>query len=130
MKVEPNTIICQSDEVQSGSTGFKFYLISNSQQIPAFVIRFKGEVYGYFNRCAHLMLELDWDDAEFFDTSGELLVCSNHGAMFEPDTGLCVNGPCYGASLESISVTEVGSDIVLADTRFQVDSSLGEQSET
>ena len=111
-------VICSSTQLETGGTGYKFNLISSSQTTPAFVIRFDGTVYGYLNRCAHLMLELDWDDAEFFDNSGDYLICSNHGAMFEPQSGECINGPCYGASLTSIAVREVNENIVLDDERF------------
>ena len=121
MNTHQNMLICNSDKLKSGGVGFKFTLISDTQQIPAFVIRFKGEVYGYLNKCAHMMLELDWDDSEFFDTSGEYIICSNHSAMFEPETGLCINGPCYGASLESISVSEVDANIYLDDARYQIE---------
>ena len=115
---ETNRVICSSTQLETGGTGYKFNLISNAQTTPAFVIRFNGTVYGYLNRCAHLMLELDWDDAEFFDESKDYLICSNHGAMFEPQSGECINGPCYGASLTSVEVREVKENIVLDDERF------------
>ena len=120
MKLNDKTLICSTDQLKSGSTGFKFFVVFESAEAPAFVVRFKGVVYGYLNRCAHLMLELDWDDAEFYDASGDYLICSNHGAMFEPDTGVCINGPCYGASLASISVVETNSNIYLDDDRFEI----------
>jgi len=41
--------------------------------------------------------ELDWQPGEFFDIAGVYLVCSTHGAIFEPNSGLCVAGPCRGA---------------------------------
>ena len=28
-----------------------------------------------------------------------LIQCSNHMALFEPDTGECVSGPCVGSTL-------------------------------
>ena len=121
MTVNENKVICGSDVVQSGGTGFRFKLISESQSTLAFLIRFNGIIYAYLNRCAHLMLELDWDDAEYFNASGEYILCSNHGAMFEPATGLCIDGPCYGASLTPVSVVEVDSKIVLNDERFSLD---------
>ena len=113
-------MICNSDDLKSGGTGVKFNVSVGSQPVPAFVVRFEGSVYAYLNRCAHMMLELDWDDAEYFDTSGEYLICSNHGALYEPNTGVCVNGPCYGASLIAISVKEIDSIVILDDERFEI----------
>jgi len=42
------------------------------------------------------------------------LVCSTHGALFEPGTGYCVAGPCRGASLERLDVRERDGRVVLA----------------
>ncbi len=120
MSVENSKIICSSDTLESGGTGVKFNITVGAQPIPAFVIRFEGAVHAYLNRCAHMMLQLDWDDAEFFDTSKEHLICSNHGALYDPQTGNCVNGPCYGASLPAIEVSEIDSNIVLVDDRFEI----------
>ena len=41
------------------------------------------------------------------------LVCSTHGAMFEPGTGYCVAGPCRGASLERVEVRESDGRVLL-----------------
>ncbi len=125
MQADQQKIICASAAVESGGTGFRFNLISNEQSLPAFVIRFEGVAYAYLNRCAHLMLQLDWDDGEYYDADGEYIICSNHGALFEPNTGLCVNGPCYGASLASVAVQESEANIVLADERFELDRQEG-----
>jgi len=64
-----------------------------------FVIRYGGQLHAYLNQCPHQPLTLDYGDAEFFDSQTQLLVCRNHGAMFEPATGKCISGPCAGASL-------------------------------
>ena len=33
------------------------------------------------------------------DRDGQRLVCSSHGALFDPASGACVAGPCTGDSL-------------------------------
>jgi nitrite reductase/ring-hydroxylating ferredoxin subunit len=60
-------------------------------------------------------VELDWQPGEFFEDSGLYLVCSTHGAIFEPSTGLCVAGPCRGARLEAIAVEERDGLVQLVD---------------
>lgn len=64
-----------------------------------FVVHKDGEVAGYVDRCPHaghpLAVELD----RYLTPDGELILCSWHGAIFEPLTGLCVGGPCAGARL-------------------------------
>ncbi|MEE9446464.1 MAG: Rieske 2Fe-2S domain-containing protein [Arenicellales bacterium] len=71
---------------------------------PGFVIEFEDKAYAYENRCPHLGVELDWTPGEFFDDERQFLVCSTHGAMFNPTTGECVSGPCQGQSLNSVKV--------------------------
>lgn len=61
---------------------------SGTQQVQAFV-----------NRCPHLGVPLNWDDDAFLDSDGRLLRCATHGALFEPDSGLCILGPCKGEYL-------------------------------
>jgi nitrite reductase/ring-hydroxylating ferredoxin subunit len=83
--------------------------------VRGFAIRWRGQACAYVNRCPHLGTELDWQPGEFFDESGLYLVCSTHGAMFEPDNGLCVAGPCRGASLEPLAIREHDGEVILQD---------------
>ena len=45
-----------------------FTLVRYGVEEAAFAIRFRGQVHAYFNRCAHVPVELDWQH-EFFDDS-------------------------------------------------------------
>ena len=51
-------------------------------------------------------MELDWQEGRFFDASGLYLMCATHGAVYAPDSGECVGGPCRGASLAKLRVEE------------------------
>jgi len=112
--------ICRSGDLESQGRGVIFTVEFDGRQLPAFVIRYQNQPYAYLNQCAHLFLELDWETGEFFDTSGDYIICANHGALFEPNSGVCVNGPCYGASLEQIQVTEIDDGVYANDVRFRV----------
>ena len=81
---------------------------------PAFAVRYEGRVYAYRNRCAHLPMELDWKPGKFFDAEGLLLICSTHGAVYRPDTGECLGGPCEGG-LVSVPIEEREGRIVLKE---------------
>ena len=78
----------------------------NGRDEPAFVIRHGGRVMAYLNRCAHVPVELDWQDGEFLDHSKLYLVCATHGALYSPEDGRCVGGRCNGQSLASLTVEE------------------------
>ncbi len=63
------------------------------------------EVRAYKNQCRHLAMRLnDREPRELWDSSGELLACSSHGARYRPSDGLCVAGPCKGSHLKALPV--------------------------
>jgi len=68
------------------------------------ILRRGGAIYVYANRCPHLSLPLDFKPGEFLDPDGELIQCSNHGAQFQVEDGVCVFGPCMGRDLEPVTV--------------------------
>ena len=96
-------MICRSEDLSEGGRGVRFPLDAHTN---GFVVRFCGKPQAYVDRCPHLGTELDWQPGEFFEEGGLYLVCSTHGALFEPSTGHCVAGPCRGASLEPLQVRE------------------------
>lgn len=104
-------LICASAVLVDGGDAVRFSLDGSPQGVPAFVLRWKGTVYAYVNRCAHVSIELDWNPGKFLDDSGLYLVCATHGALYEPDTGRCVAGPCNGRQLEALRVIEREGDV-------------------
>jgi nitrite reductase/ring-hydroxylating ferredoxin subunit len=106
-------LICESAALAEGGSGVRFELRSEGAEAKGFAVRFNGRACAYVNRCPHLGTELDWQPGEFFEESGLYLVCSTHGAIFEPSTGFCVAGPCHGASLEPLQVRERDGQVFL-----------------
>ena len=98
-------LICSSDALVNSGDGVRFELKRGDATVPAFIVRYDGQVRAYLNRCAHRAMELDWTPGRFFDGEGLLLVCSTHGAVYAPDTGECRGGPCTGA-LAQLEVEE------------------------
>ena len=92
-----------ADLVERGS-GRRFEVDAVGGNLPAFAVLYHGRIYAYVNRCAHLGVELDWLPGQFFDAAGRYLVCATHGALFRPEDGYCVDGPCRGASLAPVQV--------------------------
>jgi len=80
---------------------------------PAFVVRYAGVVYGYLNVCAHRWVELDWERGKFFDMTNRWLICSSHGALYDPESGLCVSGPSRGERLTTLPVCERDGEVSL-----------------
>jgi nitrite reductase/ring-hydroxylating ferredoxin subunit len=98
--------VCASASLADGGLGVRFTVLCDGKPQQAFAIRFRGQVHAFLNECRHQRSELDWRPGEFFDHAKLYLVCATHGALYAPDTGLCVAGPCRGARLPSLRVRE------------------------
>jgi len=106
MDQQNERLICPADAVANGGKGVRFPVLAGGQAATGFVVRHGGTAYAYLNRCAHVPIELDWAEGEFFESSGLYLMCSTHGAVYVPESGLCAGGPCKGGRLRPISVSE------------------------
>jgi nitrite reductase/ring-hydroxylating ferredoxin subunit len=105
-------VIGRASDLADGGPGLRFAVERGAVEVPAFAIRHRGVVHAYLNVCAHRELELDWVPGAFFDASRTMLICAAHGAIYEPDTGRCVEGPCIGACLVKLQVRERGDGAI------------------
>ena len=103
---EDKRVICESGALADSGRGVRFEVEYFGGAQPAFVVRKDGEVHGYLNRCAHVAMELDWQEGVFFDSDGRDLLCSTHGATYDMASGRCVGGPCNGTPLVKLRVEE------------------------
>ena len=110
---EAKRLICPSQDLAERGTGVRFNVETDRGPSPAFVVRYRGKVQAYLNRCAHVRVELDAQPGEFFDYSGLYLVCSTHGAAYVPESGHCVGGPCKGQRLTKLAVEEQDGGVYL-----------------
>lgn len=108
-------LICDGSELAEGGRGVRFEVERYGRQEAAFVVRYDGVVRAYLNRCAHVPVELDWVEGEFFDLTGLYLICATHGATYLPETGYCIRGPCGGRSLTALNVVEADGKVYLID---------------
>ena len=111
--------VCGSEELAEGGKGVRFRIHAADEHERGFAVRYMGVPRAYVNRCPHSGTELDWQPGEFFEESGLYLICSTHGAIFEPHNGYCVAGPCRGASLQRIEVRERDGEVLLDDDDAQ-----------
>jgi nitrite reductase/ring-hydroxylating ferredoxin subunit len=108
MGLEPQAIaLCRSSDLVNGGLAVPFDVVYQGQSCWAFAIRFEGQAHAYLNRCAHVAMEMDFQANRFFDTTGRWLICATHGALYQPDTGRCMSGPCRRA-LVKINLVEQG----------------------
>jgi len=110
--------ICASDAVLEGGRGVRFPVLAFGDKATGFVVRYNGAAHAYLNRCAHVPIELDWAEGEFFESSGLYLMCATHGAIYVPDSGFCAGGPCKGGRLRPIPVREEDGTIFWQPDEF------------
>lgn len=112
--------VCDAAALADGGRGVRFALRAFGQPAGGFVVRYQGQPVAYLNRCAHVPIELDWNEGEFFTAGGAHLMCATHGALYAPESGRCVGGPCRGGRLHPIAVQECAGKIYwLPDGQFQ-----------
>ncbi len=96
-------VLCRLDDIEDGQAkGFTLGQGLEAREI--FVVREGARVFGYVNSCPHLGTPLDWQVNRFISLDSGLIMCATHGALFEIEGGLCVDGPCVGQNLEPAPV--------------------------
>jgi len=106
-----STVLCRFDDLQNpGSRGAT--LRQGDRLLDVFVVRRGHGVYAYINSCPHTGSPLDWNEHEFLSLDKRYIQCAMHAALFRVTDGMCVAGPCAGASLTAIAVV-VEADLVV-----------------
>ena len=77
--------MCRSEDVEECGSAFAFRVIKDGRTWPAFIIRFKGNALGYLNVCPHAAYRLDAGTGNFFSKDRRRLICTSHGAIFDPE---------------------------------------------
>ena len=102
----PPQLLCAAEQLTERGTALVFDVMHYRAPARAFAMRYDGQVVAYLNRCLHVPTEMDWQPGEFLDSSKEFIICSIHGAVYEPQSGRCAGGPCGRGKLTSLQVME------------------------
>lgn len=98
------TDVCAFDGLgDPGSRGFD-WVDASGEAKSGFVVRWEGRVYAYVDSCPHTGAPLAWMPHVYLDVEGVHIQCALHGALFRPESGHCVHGPCAGAALVPLEV--------------------------
>jgi nitrite reductase/ring-hydroxylating ferredoxin subunit len=104
---EPEVLpLCDSDALAERGRAHVWDVLQFGRPERAFALRFDGRVVAYLNRCLHVPTEMDWQEGEFLDMDRRFILCSIHGAHYEPATGRCAGGPCGRGRLTAIATEE------------------------
>lgn len=102
----PPEWLCPAAAIEERSRAWVWDVLEYGQPQRAFALRVDGELHAYLNRCLHVPTEMDWNPGEFLDAGREFILCSIHGAAYEPATGRCAGGPCGRGRLTRVAVAE------------------------
>jgi nitrite reductase/ring-hydroxylating ferredoxin subunit len=97
----------------------EFFVGEGDWPFRGFVVRLDGEVRAYANVCPHKQHPLNLADDEFLVPGQRLLRCASHNALFDPESGLCVYGPCAGRSLKRLECWLDGDTVMVRAPRSQ-----------
>ena len=107
-------ILCALSDLDA--TGAKEIILTrDGARYPVFVAKVGLDILGYVNTCPHVRLPLNLREDAFFDVTRSFLFCANHGAHFDPASGLCLRGPCKGLSLQRFPVMVDGDNVVIRE---------------
>lgn len=106
------TILCRVEEVFEGQARGFDPAASGSDSL--FALRTAGQVRVYRNSCPHLRVAMEYRKDRFLSANGQRVICYAHGAQFLPESGLCVYGPCLGASLSAVEHQVIDGWLVIS----------------
>lgn len=89
-----------------------------------FVLRLDGRLYAYANVCPHKQYPLNQADDDFLVPGQRLIRCAAHNALFDPESGRCLFGPCPGQRLTALEVWTEGDAVWVKAPRSLQESGL------
>ena len=94
--------LCKTAEI--GEHGKEVCVRSGTTTRYLMLFRHAGAIRAYVNACPHQGRPLNCGPDRFLTSPEKLLVCAQHGACFELETGQCIAGPCRGARLQAVHI--------------------------
>ena len=102
--------LCHLAEIEDGE-GRGFTLGEGAGELCLFVLRDGSRAFAYINVCPHQGTPLDWggfdgSGGRFVSADSGNILCATHGAEFRLDDGRCLAGPCLGAALQPVELSQ------------------------
>ncbi|MBT0956912.1 Rieske (2Fe-2S) protein [Alphaproteobacteria bacterium KMM 3653] len=104
----PGTPLCALDTLPDGGT--KCFEIGG---FPVVALRRGADAWAFVNACPHQFLPLNTRSDALLTQDGTALMCSNHNASFDAQTGQGA-GICAGQALAAIPVTLADGQLTVA----------------
>lgn len=108
--VSASVFLCPAGELVEGRYR-EFSIECGGQPVYLLATRHEGHPRAWLNVCPHQGRPLNWAPDRFLTDPQGRVVCGHHGAVFEPEGGQCVSGPCVNASLRAVSLVEADDGV-------------------
>jgi nitrite reductase/ring-hydroxylating ferredoxin subunit len=95
-------------------TGFQ--VGTESWPIPGILVIANGQCRAFENRCPHAGHRLDFPPGRYLSADQQWLQCRSHGALFDLNSGECVDGPCVGERLTEIPIKVTETQVTILST--------------
>ena len=95
--------LCDLNDIRDNDSA-GFVVDTDDGRCGLLVVRKGRTAYSYLNSCPHIGTPLEIQPDRFLDQSGQHILCSTHGALFQVEDGLCVAGPCVDEKLTPVAI--------------------------
>ncbi len=112
--IDTERVLCALDDLADRPCR-AFKVGEGAWPLSGFLVRKGDRVHAYLNRCPHAGHPLNIRPDEFLSPDHSLIVCCSHGALFDMDTGFCIDGPCAGESLTRIPIEILAGYVLLGE---------------
>jgi nitrite reductase/ring-hydroxylating ferredoxin subunit len=112
-------IVARSEVPSDGSLIFRIRPKDGDDPEEAILVALDDGVAGWLNACQHFR-HIPLDKGSGVEMRDDEIICANHGAYFEVDTGYCTFGPCKGAYLETVEVSVEDGSVYLTDDDYEL----------
>ena len=111
-RMATRTRLCHLDEgPDGGSAGFTEAV--GGRRLPLMVLRRGGRGFVFVNSCPHNRAPLDFTPGQFLNLRRSHILCTNHGALFRIEDGVCVEGPPLRRALERVEAEVANGEVWL-----------------
>lgn len=106
------TRLCAAADVPDGQ-GKEIVFGEGKDCFRVVVLRLGERLFAFHNCCPHFSIPLNYEPDRFHVFGDDLLMCAHHTAIYRIEDGVCIDGPCVGASLTAIPVREDEGEVAI-----------------
>jgi nitrite reductase/ring-hydroxylating ferredoxin subunit len=109
------TLLCKTLDIGAGQVKEFRFGGDSPFAFRLFIYNDQGKYIAYRNACPHYDVPLNHIPGKIFTSDNQFFLCMTHYARFDKGSGLCIDGPCVGDSLEKIPLRQDADSLLIGD---------------